>query len=53
MLVKAGAANADVVKLSNLKMKTDIAENVVGSYVGADPIRALNLIGALEQIDAG
>jgi hypothetical protein len=52
-LVKAGAANADVVKLSNLKMKTDIAENVVGSYVGADPIRALNLIGALEQIDAG
>ncbi len=52
-LVKTGAANADVVKLSNLKMKTDIAENVVGSYVGADPIRALNLIGALEQIDAG
>jgi hypothetical protein len=52
-LVKAGAANAGVVKLSNLKMKTDIAENVVGSYVGADPIRALNLIGALEQIDAG
>ena len=52
-LVKAGAANADVVKLSNLKMKTDIAENVVGSYVGADPIRVLNLIGALEQIDAG
>lgn len=52
-LVKTGAANADVVKLSNLKMKTDIAENVVGSYVGADPIRVLNLIGALEQIDAG
>ena len=52
-LVKAGAANAGVVKLSNLKMKTDIAENVVGSYVGADPIRVLNLIGALEQIDAG
>ena len=52
-LVKTGAANANVVKLSNLKMKTDIAENVVGSYVGADPIRALNLIGALEQIDAG
>lgn len=52
-LVKTGAANAGVVKLSNLKMKTDIAENVVGSYVGADPIRVLNLIGALEQIDAG
>jgi len=52
-LVKTGAANANVVKLSNLKMKTDIAENVVGSYVGADPIRVLNLIGALEQIDAG
>ncbi len=52
-LVKAGAANAGVVKLSNLEMKTDIAENVVGSYVGADPIRVLNLIGALEQIDAG
>jgi hypothetical protein len=52
-LVKTGAANADVVKLSNLKMKTDIAENVVSSYVGADPIRVLNLIGALEQIDAG
>jgi len=54
--VKEGRANPNAVQASNLKLKTDIATNVVNGYVGSDPILAANLLGALEMqdmIDAG
>jgi len=54
--VKSGRANADIVRASNLKLKANIATNVVNAYVGSDPILAANLLGALEvqdMIDAG
>ena len=54
--VKQGRANSKTVQASNLKLKTDIATNVVNGYVGSDPILAANLLGALEMqdmIDAG
>jgi hypothetical protein len=49
--INSGRFNADKVALSLNKVKKQIAENVTATYVGANPMLAIELMAALETQD--
>lgn len=50
-MVDANRANPELVKLSNLNLKTTIASRTAAAYVGNDPSRAIALATTIEFMD--